>query len=46
LVVPMIDGDRLLGVFDLDSPRPNRFDAAKQALKPPQLLMLTSRGNV
>lgn len=31
LVVPLIDGDRLVGVFDLDSPRPNRFDAADQA---------------
>ena len=31
LVVPMIDGDRLLGVFDLDSPLPGRFAAADQA---------------
>ncbi|HEV7432623.1 MAG TPA: GAF domain-containing protein [Steroidobacteraceae bacterium] len=31
LVVPLIDGDRLIGVFDLDSPLPNRFDAADQA---------------
>lgn len=31
LVVPLIDGNRLIGVFDLDSPRPNRFDAADQA---------------
>ena len=48
LVVPMIDGDRLLGVFDLDSPRPDRFDAADQAgvEAAVQLLMLASRGNV
>lgn len=31
LVVPLIDGERLIGVFDLDSPRPNRFDAVDQA---------------
>jgi len=31
LVVPLLEGDRLIGVFDLDSPRPNRFDAADQA---------------
>jgi L-methionine (R)-S-oxide reductase len=31
LVVPLIDGDRLIGVFDLDSPRPSRFEAADQA---------------
>ncbi len=30
LVVPLIDGDRLIGVFDLDSPRPNRFQAEDQ----------------
>lgn len=27
LVVPLLDGDRLVGVFDLDSPVPDRFDA-------------------
>ncbi len=27
LVVPMIDGGRLIGVLDLDSPSPGRFDA-------------------
>ena len=27
LVVPLIAADRLLGVIDLDSPRPGRFDA-------------------
>jgi L-methionine (R)-S-oxide reductase len=27
LVVPLIRGDLLLGVLDLDSPRPDRFDA-------------------
>ena len=31
LVVPLADGDRLVGVFDLDSPRPARFDADDQA---------------
>lgn len=31
LVVPLFDGDRLLGVFDLDSPITNRFDADDQA---------------
>jgi L-methionine (R)-S-oxide reductase len=31
LVVPLYDGDTLLGVFDLDSPRPARFDADDQA---------------
>jgi L-methionine (R)-S-oxide reductase len=30
LVVPLYDGDRLIGVFDLDSPLPNRFDADDQ----------------
>lgn len=27
LVVPLLDGDRLIGVLDLDSPLPARFDA-------------------
>jgi L-methionine (R)-S-oxide reductase len=31
LVVPLIEGNRLIGVFDLDSPRPNRFGAADQS---------------
>jgi GAF domain-containing protein len=31
LVVPLIDGERLIGVFDLDSPRPDRFEAVDQA---------------
>lgn len=30
LVVPLYAGDRLVGVFDLDSPRVNRFDADDQ----------------
>lgn len=30
LVVPLYDGDMLVGVFDLDSPLPNRFDAEDQ----------------
>lgn len=28
VVVPIVDGDRLIGVLDLDSPLPARFDAA------------------
>ena len=31
LVVPVVDGDRLIGVFDLDSPLPGRFGPADQA---------------
>lgn len=31
LVVPLVVGDTLIGVFDLDSPRPARFDADDQA---------------
>lgn len=31
LVVPLYDGDRLIGVFDLDSPVTDRFDADDQA---------------
>ncbi len=27
IVVPLLDGERLVGVLDLDSPRPARFDA-------------------
>ena len=30
LVVPLFEGDGLLGVFDLDSPVPERFDAEDQ----------------
>jgi L-methionine (R)-S-oxide reductase len=30
LVVPLLDGDRLVGVFDIDSPEPDRFDADDQ----------------
>lgn len=30
LVVPMLHGERLVGVFDLDSPRPGRFTAIDQ----------------
>lgn len=30
LVVPLYAGERLIGVFDLDSPRVNRFDAEDQ----------------
>ncbi len=32
LVVPLLRGERLLGVLDLDSPLPARFDAATVAL--------------
>jgi GAF domain-containing protein len=31
LVVPLFNAGRLIGVFDLDSPRPGRFTAADQA---------------
>jgi L-methionine (R)-S-oxide reductase len=31
LVVPLLHGDALVGVLDLDSPRPDRFDADDQA---------------
>src|SRR5690606_12762170 len=31
LVVPLVRGDVLVGVLDLDSPRPGRFDADDQA---------------
>jgi L-methionine (R)-S-oxide reductase len=31
LVVPLVRDGALLGVFDLDSPRPSRFDAEDQA---------------
>ena len=31
LVVPLVHGDRLIGVIDLDSPSPSRFDAADAA---------------
>ncbi|NYZ63119.1 GAF domain-containing protein [Luteimonas deserti] len=31
LVVPLQDGERLIGVFDVDSPLPARFDADDQA---------------
>lgn len=31
LVVPLIKGEALIGVFDMDSPLPGRFDAADQA---------------
>lgn len=31
LVVPLLDGDRLLGVLDMDSPALNRFDTIDQA---------------
>lgn len=31
LVVPLLEGDRLLGVLDLDSPSPARFDDADRA---------------
>jgi L-methionine (R)-S-oxide reductase len=30
-VVPLLDGDRVIGVLDVDSQRENRFDAADEA---------------
>ncbi len=32
LVVPLVKGDRLLGVLDLDSPQPGRFGHGERAL--------------
>ena len=32
IVVPLLDGDRLIGVLDLDSPRADRFTAADARL--------------
>src|ERR1700678_79199 len=32
IVVPLLAGDRLIGVLDIDSPLPNRFGEAEQAL--------------
>ena len=26
IVVPLVEGDQLIGVWDVDSPKPNRFD--------------------
>ncbi|HSP41439.1 MAG TPA: GAF domain-containing protein [Luteolibacter sp.] len=40
IVVPVIHAGRLLGVLDLDSPRPDRFDAADQAGLEPLVAML------
>lgn len=31
IVVPLLDGERLIGVLDIDSPIPERFDAEDQA---------------
>ncbi|MCC5868225.1 MAG: GAF domain-containing protein [Gammaproteobacteria bacterium] len=31
IVIPVLAGERLLGVLDVDSPRPGRFDARDQA---------------
>ena len=31
LVVPLVKADRIIALFDLDSPRPGRFDAEDQA---------------
>jgi GAF domain-containing protein len=30
--VPLLDGDRLIGVLDIDSPLPNRFGEEERAL--------------
>ena len=42
LVVPLIKGDTLVGVFDLDSPLPGRFAAADQAGIESAAIMLMS----
>jgi GAF domain-containing protein len=46
LVVPLVDGGELLGVLDLDSPRPARFDAEDVAgcVRLAQLLAPRLRG--
>ncbi len=31
IVIPVLDGDRLLGVLDVDSPHPGRFNARDEA---------------
>src|SRR3569623_233348 len=45
LVVPIIDGDQLIAVIDLDSPDPSRFDAEDAAGIEAIAQMLTGRGN-
>jgi GAF domain-containing protein len=32
IVVPLVDGERLIGVLDIDSPEPGRFGDAERAL--------------
>ncbi len=45
LVVPVIDGDRVVAVIDLDSPTPARFDAQDTAGIEAIARMLTDRVN-
>ena len=45
LVVPIIDGDRVIAVIDLDSPSPARFDAEDAAGVEAIARMLTNRVN-
>lgn len=43
IVLPLLKGDRLLGVLDLDSPRPARFAAADAAWLERFVALLVSR---
>ncbi|THD35399.1 MAG: GAF domain-containing protein [Sphingomonas sp.] len=45
LVVPIVDGDRVIGVIDLDSPSPARFDAEDAAGVEAIARMLSDRVN-
>jgi GAF domain-containing protein len=45
LVVPILDGDRVIAVIDLDSPTPARFDAADAAGIEAIARMLSDRVN-
>ena len=45
LVVPIVDGDRVIAVIDLDSPTPARFDAEDAAGIEAIARMLTDRVN-
>ncbi|HEX4693082.1 GAF domain-containing protein [Sphingomonas sp.] len=45
LVVPIVDGDRVVAVIDLDSPSPSRFDAEDAAGLERLAKMLTDRVN-
>lgn len=42
IVIPLLTGQRLLGVLDLDSPRPGRFTTADQDLLEPVAAILAA----